>query len=179
MIRELNEQIVDASAPAVDAMERLYALRKTQRNILSAIEYITNALPVVQLYCKATSQLANRRFYPALKSLEELEVLYLKPSGMTYTFAETMRQRVPVLRAKVKQEAFDDLQAFLTNIRDNAARIGNSAMEHTVAYDIGGMSRDFLWIACGRRYNLDCRTVLVTNFAHPAVALSDLQWIHN
>eukprot|EP00041_Stephanoeca_diplocostata_P026865 m.731814 g.731814 ORF g.731814 m.731814 type:complete len:1030 (-) comp23062_c1_seq8:283-3372(-) len=142
LIRELNEQIVEASAPAVDAMERLYALRKTQRNILTVIEYITNALPVVQLYCKATSQLANRRFYPALKSLEELEVLYLKPPGMTYTFAETMRQRVPVLRAKVKQEAFDDLQAFLTNIRDNAARIGDSAMEHTVASDHGGTAQN-------------------------------------
>ena len=32
-----------------------------------------------RLYCKATSQLKEKKFYPALKSLDELEQLYLTP----------------------------------------------------------------------------------------------------
>ena len=54
-----------------------------------------------------------------------------------------MRERVPQLRAQVSQTAFDDLQGFLTDIRDRATKIGETAMKQALtstAADNGGTS---------------------------------------
>lgn len=142
IISEMGTTATTSAQPLIEASETLIALRKVQRNILTTIETLTNSLPIIQLYCKATSQLKEKKFYPALKSLDELEQLYLTPD-ITYSFADKMRERVPQLRAQVSQTAFDDLQGFLTDIRDRATKIGETAMKQALtstAADTGGTS---------------------------------------
>eukprot|EP00040_Diaphanoeca_grandis_P007833 m.42503 g.42503 ORF g.42503 m.42503 type:complete len:889 (-) comp19135_c0_seq1:139-2805(-) len=127
----MSNTVVSATKPLQSATERLILLRKTQRNILTTIDKLANILPVIQLYCKATSQLKEMKFYPALKSLDELETLYLTPD-IKYSFVEKMRERVPQLRREVKQAAFNDLQSFLTDIRDRSTNIGKLAMDQNL-----------------------------------------------
>lgn len=55
----------------------LVELRQIQRNIIIGIESLSACLPVLRLYAKANAQLAARRYYPALKTLKELERVHL------------------------------------------------------------------------------------------------------
>eukprot|EP00051_Salpingoeca_urceolata_P029566 m.6941 g.6941 ORF g.6941 m.6941 type:complete len:806 (-) comp2777_c0_seq2:85-2502(-) len=127
LITDGNDRLLESGHELLKSTEDLVAKRLIQKNILTAIEALSACLPVLRLYCKAISQLKQERYYPALKSLHELERDQL-PVVCRYTFAKMMRARIPMLRLKVKQAAFVQLQDFLANIRDRCREIGEAAM---------------------------------------------------
>ena len=129
-----QDQIGKASAAVrqtgeavVKSLEELARHRHIQRNILVAIEALGHCIPVIRLYNKAQAQLAGRRFYPTLRTLQELEGTHL-PSVAQYPFAAKIRERVPAMRLRVKQTSFAELQEFLRDIRDGARLIGETAL---------------------------------------------------
>jgi hypothetical protein len=74
----------------IKTMEELVKLRQIQRNILVAIDALTNCLPVIKLFGKANSQMASKRYYPMLRTLQELETTRL-PTVAQYPFAAKIR----------------------------------------------------------------------------------------
>ena len=58
-------------------MSELVEMRQIQRNISCAVVALTNSLPVLRLYAKANTDISIARYYHALKSLKDLEILYL------------------------------------------------------------------------------------------------------
>ena len=69
------------------------------------------------------------RFYPALKTLEQLEHTYL-PRVSNHWFSQTMAEAIPQLRNRIKDASMTDLKDFLENIRKHSAKIGEVAMRH-------------------------------------------------
>lgn len=69
------------------------------------------------------------RYYPALKTLEQLEHTYL-PRVETHWFSQTMKEAIPKLRERIKDASMSDLKDFLESIRNFSARIGEIAMKH-------------------------------------------------
>lgn len=56
------------------------------------------------------------RYYPALKTLEQLEHTYL-PRVASYRFAQQMRDNIPRVREDIKQASMSDIKDFLEAIR--------------------------------------------------------------
>ena len=80
MIDEANESLKISGDELTDKMQKLVVFRQIQRNILITIEALANCLSVVQLYCKAVNHIKQNKFYPALKTLRDLEIIHLTPS---------------------------------------------------------------------------------------------------
>lgn len=131
LIGEANEPIYDSGEVLLKTLGDLTYHRQIQRNILAAIEALTNCLPVIKLFSKATQQLSARRFYPALRTLQELEKVHL-PAVAQFPFAAKISQRLPIMRLKVKDSSFVEMQDFLADIRDHSREIGEAAMLQTV-----------------------------------------------
>lgn len=64
-------------ADSLQACGDLVEARAVQLNIITAIESLSACLPVIKLYVKAKQQLAAQRYYPTLKTLQDLEANHL------------------------------------------------------------------------------------------------------
>ena len=69
------------------------------------------------------------RYYPALKTLEQLEHTHL-PRISKYRFCQSMCETIPKLRDSIKDASMSDLKDFLENIRKHSEKIGEVAMKH-------------------------------------------------
>jgi len=67
-------------------------------------------------------------YYPALKTLEQLEHTYL-PRVSKYRFSQSMCETIPKMRDSIKNASMSDLKDFLENIRRHSSHIGEIAMK--------------------------------------------------
>ena len=51
--------------------------RKTETNIAATIESLSLCLPVLQMFTKLSKQMRDKKYHPALKTLEQLEQTHL------------------------------------------------------------------------------------------------------
>jgi hypothetical protein len=86
---------------------------------------------VLRLFVKANAQVANRRYYAALKTMTALQTEHL-PSVAQYTFARRILDKIPLMKNKIKDSAAQDMQDFLLYIRDKGLAIGEAAMNRTL-----------------------------------------------
>uniref|UniRef100_A0A6I8P6G2 Exocyst complex component n=1 Tax=Ornithorhynchus anatinus TaxID=9258 RepID=A0A6I8P6G2_ORNAN len=101
----------------VVAMEELKQCRLQQRNISATVDKLTLCLPGEP-----------REHYPALKTLEHLEHVYL-PQVSHYRFCKVMADNIPKLREEIKDVSMSDLKDFLESIRKHSDKIGETAMK--------------------------------------------------
>jgi exocyst complex component 6 len=102
--------------------------RKVESNIASTIETLSLCLPVLDCYSKLLKQVAGKRYYPALKTLEILESEHL-PKVANYRFATAITDNIPRLKTEIK--SLDDFRNFLEKVRDYSPNIGERALRHT------------------------------------------------
>ncbi|XP_053200368.1 exocyst complex component 6B-like [Panonychus citri] len=128
-IIDINQDIQKSAENVQRKAEELIRHRKIVCNIETAIEYLSVCLPVLKTYTKLTSQMDATRYYPALKTLEQLETNYL-PRVANYRFAQAMRDKIPQIREEIKEASMSDLKDFLENVRKNSSKIGEIAMKN-------------------------------------------------
>lgn len=102
-------------------------------------------------YSKLKKQITEKRYYPALKTLEELEHLHL-PHIANYRFSLQLRESIPKylcayklfccsdifncrIRESIEKASMSDLKDFLENIRRFSPKIGEVAMRHVSHVD--------------------------------------------
>lgn len=127
---EMDEKLQSSAARVMEKDEELVQARRVENNIAGAIENLSLCLPVLTTYAKLQKQMAEKRYYPALKTLEQLEHLYL-PRVSNYRFSHQMKESIPKLRENIKEASMSDLKDFLENIRKFSPKIGEVAMRHT------------------------------------------------
>lgn len=127
-VKELDEKFKFSGCELAKQISSLIQCRYMQRNIASAVETIALCLPVLEMYAKLQEQLDGKRYYPALKSLEQLEHTYL-PRISSFRFAEIMSTRIPIYRDNIKKAAMSDLRDFLASIREHSKKLGAIAMK--------------------------------------------------
>lgn len=81
---KLNEEVVKIDKDLRSSAEKvtvrgqeLIRARRVERNIAATIESLSLCLPVLQMFTKLNKQMSEKRFHPALKTLEQLEHTYL------------------------------------------------------------------------------------------------------
>uniref|UniRef100_A0A6I8NN45 Exocyst complex component n=1 Tax=Ornithorhynchus anatinus TaxID=9258 RepID=A0A6I8NN45_ORNAN len=105
----------------VVAMEELKQCRLQQRNISATVDKLTLCLP-------GEPRERREAHYPALKTLEHLEHVYL-PQVSHYRFCKVMADNIPKLREEIKDVSMSDLKDFLESIRKHSDKIGETAMK--------------------------------------------------
>ncbi len=68
------------------------------------------------------------RYYPALRTLEQLEESCLPQAG-SYRFCGIMSENIPRLRTHIRDVSMSDLKDFLESIRKHSDKIGETAMK--------------------------------------------------
>ncbi|BFZ02390.1 hypothetical protein BsWGS_05429 [Bradybaena similaris] len=128
-IQGLNRELQASCDPLLSKGDQLVKCRKVQKNITLAIESLSLCLPVLEMYGKLQEQMKDKRYYPALKTLEQLEHTYL-PRVINHWFSQTMADAIPKLRERIKEASMTELKDFLESIREHSAKIGEVAMRH-------------------------------------------------
>ncbi|XP_045467865.1 exocyst complex component 6 [Harmonia axyridis] len=126
----LNHQLNASAQEIMKSGNELINGRKVQNNIAAVIAQFKLWLPVLTTYSKLQKQIAEKRYYPALKSLEELEHLHL-PHVASYRFSYQLRENIPKIRQSIESASMSDLKDFLENIRKFSPKVGEVAMKHT------------------------------------------------
>uniref|UniRef100_A0A8C6YFQ5 Exocyst complex component n=1 Tax=Naja naja TaxID=35670 RepID=A0A8C6YFQ5_NAJNA len=128
-ITELLKVRADAEKLKVLAQtEEVIQSRLQQRNIMTVVEKLQLCLPVLEMYSKLKEQMNVRRYYSALKTMEQLENIYF-PRVSQYRFCQIMMGNLPKLREEIKGISMSDLKDFLESIRKHSDKIGEMAMK--------------------------------------------------
>ena len=127
-VKEANHELQESGNNLLGKLEELSAHRERNRNIAATIEQLTLCIPVLEMYAKLHEQKKNKRYYPALKTLEQLEHTYLARIK-NFRFAELMISKLPSFRESIKDAAKEDLMLFLENVRSKSEKLGEIAMK--------------------------------------------------
>lgn len=153
----LDTALVKESALVLTKGKELVRARQVEANIANAIEGLGSCLPVLECYSKLSRQVFEKRYYPALKTLEQLESEHL-PKVENYRFAAQMKEAVPKLKENIKKSSEADFREFLENIREFSPKIGHKAMEHTKQVqrrDLNTIIEDFYSNESKKEYAVD------------------------
>ena len=134
---QLNEEVIKIDKELRDSAAKVKAkggglvrARRVEKNIAATIESLSLCLPVLQMFAKLNRQMSEKRFHPALKTLEQLEHTYL-PRIANYRFSKQMKASIPKRREEIKEASMSELKDFLENIRKFSPKIGEMAMRNT------------------------------------------------
>lgn len=134
----VDNRLQAASENISKSGEQLIQARTVQNNIAVVISQLNLCLPVLKTFSKLQKQISEKRYYPALKTLGELEHNYLPHVANYRFFIQHLRDKIPVFREKIEKESMSDLKDFLENIRRFSPRIGEVAMKHTIEHLASG-----------------------------------------
>merc|ERR1712002_359655 len=99
-MNSINDKLQQSGMRVISRVEELVKARKVENNINIAIESLSECLPVLETYGKLRDQMKNKRYYPALKTLEQLEHTYL-PRVSKYRFSQVMCDTIPKVRDSI------------------------------------------------------------------------------
>lgn len=133
--KNLNDEVISLNGALNEANQglikkgfELLEARKVESNIACTIETLSVCMPVLDCYSKLLKQVNEKRYYPALKTLEVLENEHL-PKVFNYRFATTIKENIPKLKKEIK--SLEDFCEFLQKVRDYSPHIGERALRHT------------------------------------------------
>ncbi|XP_027263254.1 exocyst complex component 6 isoform X2 [Cricetulus griseus] len=127
-VTDTNRRFQDAGKEVIVQTEDIIRCRIQQRNITTVVEKLQLCLPVLEMYSKLKEQVSMKRYYSALKTMEQLENVYF-PRVSQYRFCQLMIDTLPKLREDIKEISMSDLKDFLESIRKHSDKIGETAMK--------------------------------------------------
>ncbi|XP_017339039.1 exocyst complex component 6 isoform X2 [Ictalurus punctatus] len=127
-VTDTNRRLQDAGREVTAQTEEVIRCRVQQRNMATTVEKLQLCIPVLEMYSKLKEQLESKRYYAALKTMEQLENIYI-PRVSQYRFCQIMAETLPKLREEIKEISMSDLKDFLESIRKHSDKIGETAMK--------------------------------------------------
>ncbi|XP_061665690.1 exocyst complex component 6 isoform X2 [Syngnathoides biaculeatus] len=126
-VTDTNRRLQEAGREVSAQTEEVIRCRIQQRNMATTVEKLHLCIPVLQMYSKLKEQLKSKRYYAALKTMEQLEKTYI-PRVNQYRFCQIMAENLPRLREEIKEISMSDLKDFLESIRKHSDKVGETAM---------------------------------------------------
>ncbi|EPB79119.1 putative exocyst complex subunit Sec15 [Ancylostoma ceylanicum] len=135
----INAQIQAASEDISKKSEEIVKYRKLEKNASTAIDQISVCLPVLENYAKLQELMQLKKYYQALKVLEELEHTHLALVEK-YRFTQVLAKTMSPVRNEIKAKAYSEFKDFLENVKKVACRIGRHASRCTAEQHSFGVS---------------------------------------
>ncbi|KAM9325071.1 exocyst complex component 6 [Gastrophryne carolinensis] len=127
-VTDTNRRFQDAGKEVIAKTEESIRCRIQQRNIATVVDKLHLCLPALEMYSKLKEQMSSKRYYSALKTMDQLEHIYL-PRVSQYRFCQIMAENLPKLRDEIKDVSMSGLKDFLESIRKHSDKIGETAMK--------------------------------------------------
>ncbi|XP_053306060.1 exocyst complex component 6 isoform X3 [Spea bombifrons] len=127
-VTDTNRRLQEAGKEVIAKTEESIKCRIQQRNIATVIDKLQLCLPALEMYSKLKEQMSGKRYYSALKTMDQLENIYL-PKVSQYRFCQIMGENLPKLREEIKEISMSGLKDFLESIRKHSDKIGETAMK--------------------------------------------------
>ncbi|XP_065649617.1 exocyst complex component 6B isoform X3 [Hydra vulgaris] len=128
LLKKANSDLQESGTSLLCKLKDLTELRLRNRNMVDTMEVLSLCIPVLEMYAKLYEQKKNKRYYPALKTLEQLEHTYLARIKH-FRFAELMISKLPFFRDSIKDAAKEDLMLFLESVRSKSEKLGEIVMK--------------------------------------------------
>lgn len=128
-IVNLDASLQSSGASLATARSSLLSARKVASNIDDTIDTIQACLHVLDLSKKVSHQIQTGKFYSALRSLDELQFIHLKPLLPFAAFAGYLAEALPNEKIRVREEVTKQLNSWLYEAREKSGAIGKAAME--------------------------------------------------
>ncbi|KAM9715382.1 exocyst complex component 6 isoform 2-T2 [Menidia menidia] len=126
-VTDTNRRLQESGREVKAQTEEVIRCRIQQRNMATTVEKLQLCIPVLEMYSKLKEQLESKRYYAALKTMEQLEKIYI-PRVSHYRFCQIMAENLPRLREEIKEISMSDLKDFLESIRKHSNKVGETAM---------------------------------------------------
>ncbi|XP_056286084.1 exocyst complex component 6 isoform X1 [Pseudoliparis swirei] len=126
-VTDTNRRLQEAGREVTAQTEEVIRCRVQQRNMATTVEKLHLCIPVLEMYNKLKEQLESKRYYAALKTMEQLEKVFI-PRVSQYRFCQIMAENLPRLREDIKDISMSDLKDFLESIRKHSDKVGHTAM---------------------------------------------------
>ncbi|XP_066520352.1 exocyst complex component 6 isoform X1 [Hoplias malabaricus] len=163
-VTDTNRRLQDAGREVTAQTEEVIRCRIQQRNMATTVEKLQLCIPVLEMYSKLKEQLESKRYYAALKTMEQLENIYI-PRVSQYRFCQIMAETLPKLREEIKEISMSDLKDFLESIRKHSDKIGETAMRQAQQHRtfISAIQKQASLGCAKPLYSLNGRTTLQHN----------------
>jgi hypothetical protein len=107
-----HRRVSDKGEDVLEKMRELMEHRSTRRNINHTIDLVKGCMYIINLAGKAMDQIESRKYFSALKTLDQLQRLYL-PRYANYDFAAYVAARIPLMTLRVKDSVRGEFYEWL------------------------------------------------------------------
>uniref|UniRef100_A0A674MY66 Exocyst complex component n=1 Tax=Takifugu rubripes TaxID=31033 RepID=A0A674MY66_TAKRU len=168
--QKLKSQVIDTNRHLQDdgkdvSQTLTLQCRVQQRNIIFTVMLkflcCCLCLPVLEMYSRLQEQMKAKRYYPALRTLEQLERTCLPKAGQ-YRFCSIMSENIPKLRTQIRDTAMTQLRDFLESIRKHSDKIGETAIKQVRENFTVSLKTPSLIFSLGFQANIKHRTCFVS-----------------
>ncbi|KAI7856535.1 exocyst complex subunit Sec15-like-domain-containing protein [Circinella umbellata] len=127
-IADVNVALQTRGSRLSEKRRELIEARRVQQNVEDSIEVLQKSLTMLELANTANVQLESKKYYSALKTLDNLENEHLQDMP-SYTFVEHISKGVPLTQKMVKDDVTIQLREWLATVRGVSREIGSLAMQ--------------------------------------------------
>ncbi|CAG8582591.1 18435_t:CDS:10 [Dentiscutata erythropus] len=127
-IIDLNYDVQKSGKKVAAKKKELIQTRKIQKNIDEAVDTFQLCLHVLDMANRVNHLVEERKYYSALRVLEELQTVHLR-KVIQYDFAKHMHESIPVMQNSVKDAVTKEMKEWLYRVREVTRQVGKIAME--------------------------------------------------
>ncbi|KAJ3411833.1 hypothetical protein HDV05_001675 [Chytridiales sp. JEL 0842] len=106
--------------------------RKILLNIETAMESLQTCLFVLDVANKVNSQIENKKYYSALRMLEDLQTVHLQ-NVTQFTFSKSMLDFIPQQRENIREAVAKEMKEWFVSVHENTRRVGKMILDTTMA----------------------------------------------
>ena len=131
-IVSLNDEIQQTGVILSTKGAELVEARAVIRNVSAVIEAITTCQYTLSLARKVKEYIETKRFYPAIKILEQIQQVHLQ-NVVQYEFGRYLQRKIPMMKQAIKKRVLADVSSWLLMIRNASGEVGRFSMAQTNA----------------------------------------------
>ncbi|KAK4123255.1 exocyst complex subunit Sec15-like protein [Parathielavia appendiculata] len=135
-ILDLNQSIQASTEKLAEQKQALVTTRGVRQNITEVSNALEESLKILHAVNHAHDLIRKKKYYAALKSLEDLQNEYLVPIiqnkyATQYKLADMIQRSIPASQKQISDFVMSDLNTWLFRIRESSQFLGEVAFFHT------------------------------------------------
>lgn len=135
-ILELNESIQASTQKLAEQKQGLVDTRSVRQNIIDVSDSLKESLKILHAVNNGHDLIRKKKYYAALKSLEDLQNEYLVPIiqnkyATQYRLADLIQKSIPASQKIISEAVMTDLNTWLYRIRETSQFLGEVSFYHT------------------------------------------------
>ncbi|KAI3547221.1 hypothetical protein CABS03_04836 [Colletotrichum abscissum] len=135
-ILRLNQSIQASTEKLADQKQALVNTRAVRQNIADASDALKESLKILHAVNHAHDLIRTKKYYAALKSLEDLQNEHLIPTiqnkyATQHRLADVIQKSIPASQKIISEAVMTDLNTWLFRIRETSQFLGEVAFYHT------------------------------------------------